>query len=261
MKKLHYKLKSGFSGEITTIGDLRVVKLAPFEEGLLAWWKHDEGSGTTLNDYQEGNNGTIRGSNFWSHTAPDGNPCGYYQGYTESVNSIGTGLGITGSISIMVGLKIYTLNDLKMILTKERLNSPRINYRFYINSYPHQIRFFYNDTGGSGHTWSSEVGVTTFAWRIFTMIYTYGMGNSFRMFEYDGAESEINGSWAIGNGNVGVGSTDGYVQIGSFDSIGDDSGMGKLFQGNMGDILLFNKYLSSEERARNYNVLKGRYNL
>lgn len=229
---------------------------------LQAWWKHDEGTGITLTDYGGSTDGTIVGANFWDNMAPDGSPCGTYDGSTNYINGLGTGLDRTDGESVTFMIAFYS--DIENDATPRELISRYIggtgaNYLLYLRNATDEFSF--NVALGASETYgTSDFNLVTSTWYILTLVYTFGTGSTAAVYKNGAA---VTGSWTAGDGDGTPSTGTGYTIIGAVDTSAtpDDVADIQFWQGRIGDVLLYTRILTQSEITANYNALKGRYNL
>lgn len=258
------RFDNGNARHLVVLSDGAIVK-----DGLLAWWKHNEGSGAVLTDYQEGRNGTIRnpGATFWANKAPDGSPIGTYNAVNQDVNGIGQALALIGAVPITLVAAIYTASiaqaELKCIISKRDTSQNGENYNLYQDDIDKdELTFRYTSAVAVFHGYrTTNLKLIVNTWHIITVRFVFGTPGSIVI--YDGT-TPLAGAWVAGDGSAGAQDTsNGYTHIGSMDSSNppDDSGNIRLWNGRLGDVLLYNKALSVDEVAQNYSALRSRYGL
>jgi hypothetical protein len=240
---------------------------------LLAWWKHDEGTGTTIDDYIGTSDGellSITQAEMWANNAPDGNPCGTYPADTlnHAVNDIGTGLALaSGDITIVAACYFDTIDGSHNTVLSKRAWAPAggtsSNYGFRregTGGYLNDVSFYYYGTGW--HVWTSDTGfLSTGNWYILTFTYTFGTGASSVL--YNGTSVQTGDWYLVGDGTELPGATNQYVQIGGVSEwvAGNDDTSQECMRGRLGDILLYDTVLTTTEVTQNFNALRDRYGL
>ena len=229
-------------------------------EGLLAWWRHDEGTGLVIKDSKNGYNGTGVGLT-WG-TCPDGvTPFAWYLP-TDYTHGIGNVLKITGGFTIMVAIRPNVLVANRCIIAKRRGagGTQRCNYQLLLAAAPDEIGFFF--TEGDTATWASYVttnlNMQVNSWYFVTISYTFGDAGSMKVYK---GTTLLTGGWGAGGG-VGYNSNElNYVILGSMNdnNPGQDIGTANWWEGGIGDLLLYNKTLVLPEITQTYNALKPRY--
>lgn len=229
-------------------------------DSLLAWWKHEEGTGTILGDSHGSFDGTVGGTltNFWDNTTLDGTPVGTYDASTNYVNGIGTGLAITGGISITATIYCTNVASGVASMVVSKRNGTTGNWQINRLAGDTDVRFLYHGASGWHLFDTTDFSMANNTWYILTFIYTFGTGSTAKMYR---DLTQCTASWTQLDGDEAPDNTADYVQIGSYDSVGDDSGSGLFWRGRLGDILIYNKVLSFAEITQNFNTLRDRYGL
>lgn len=241
-------------------------------DNLLAWWKHDEGSGLVLNDYQGSFDGDIQGANFWANNGPDGNPVGTYDGVNRFINGLGTGLGWSGTDSrtLVFAFRTDTVSSegAPNALMNRRGTLPAtlnqiIQQTLHLGGKEKEFVFSYRGDDDNMQGWyTTNFVLAVDTWYIATFTCTMGTPGDMKVYRN---LTELTGVWGLGDGNregkviAGVNSL-----IGDSDEAEDDSGSGsgggcKRWEGQMGDILIYDSILNLASVTQNFNALKDRY--
>lgn len=229
----------------------------PVTDNLLAWWKHDEGAGAQLTDYQNAYNGNIVGSGFWANNGPDANPVGTYDGATNYVKNIGTQPKIDTSITVVTGIYVDSDsgNYIYLVRTIGDMNPP-VNYSCRIYSGKFSFMFF---DGNDDAQWRSTAAfVSADTWYLLTFVYTYGVTASAKL--YNGV-TDVPGSWLVAGDQLQEDSETAFLRIGAGTIDQDDSPPSLPLAGRMGDMLIYNAIVDSEGVANNLTALGPRYSL
>lgn len=250
---------------ISTVGNLGIAGCGTISvearlANLNAWWKHDEGTGTTLTDYGDNTySGTIRGSGFWANNGPNGSPVGTYDGSTNDVNAIGQNrMPTTGWVTVVAAIynATYAAETTYSILVER--GHTRTTLMLYISG--GELNWQWYGTNWNG-TCTSDFPAVADTWYIITAIRHWGAGEDDAF--YNGTTLLTRGADSNDVDELPE-AADHYLHIGSGDygtAGDDDTDLSGPWDGYLGDILLYSRQLSFGEIERNFNSLRSRYNL
>jgi PGF-CTERM protein/uncharacterized repeat protein (TIGR01451 family) len=213
---------------------------AQSDEGLVAEWHFDEGSGGVVEDSSgNGNDGVIHGASwvdgkFGKALSFDGRDDYVDCGNDES-------LDITDEITIEAWVKRSATGVMHIVdrrPTAIELNT-ELNYDlgFYRDN---KLRFYYRNSGDTAwHIWHSTDAYTdTTNWQHFALIFTFGDGSSIKTYRNG---QIISGSWIEGNGN------DAVVNIDSPVHIGRATYGANPFSGIIDEVRIYDRALTADE--------------
>jgi len=196
------------------------------------------GSGLTVNGLIGGINGTlVNGVGFTSSN----NGCFIFDGTNDYMN-IGnnSALGITNNITIITYFK-YTLFDKQW---QSIVNKGDNSYRLHRYSYSNQISFGINQFGGQDNP-----TITNFisnSW--------YFLAATFSLPDVKLYVNGVLDATSTYSSPIAVSSYDLYI--------GENAQVpGRYFNGNISQVMIYNRALSAAEIKQNYNATKKRYGL
>jgi hypothetical protein len=201
------------------------------------------GSGTTIYDLSGfGNTGTL--TNGPTYSGLNGGSI-FFDGTNDSVN-ITRSSALTSATSITVQFWVYLLQGANTCI---RNSDVAWLFEFGTNAnnapastYP---QFFLNTSNGQAFIYGNSA-IGTSVWKNCAATYSAG---SIKMY-IDGALFATSTA-ASGSGNIIYSS--GYLNLGYID--------GETFNGNISQVLVYNRVLSATEISQNYNATKSRYNI
>lgn len=203
--------------------------------GLVAWYPMTEGSGTTLNDYQGTNNGTLTNGPTWQKEK-DGGYSLKFNGSNQTVN-IGSGLstGLTKiTISIWFNPVVVTGGNYRGIISELYAGDGNVQFTLCLNNTGLLFGGFYDGT------WR-QVSDTSSA--IITNTWTHGVGT------YDGNYIRIYKNGVLvatstdQSRNLPIG-TNGWMIARRHDTY---EAPNNHFNGKIGETIIWNRALTSNE--------------
>lgn len=228
-------------------------------DGLVGWWKFDEGTGTTAADSSgNSNTGTLVNSPSW--TAPSNSQIKYANPYCLTFNGSNnyvsvannSTLNFTTSTTISISLWAYCTNIATtntMVIKGRTLSVETPNYAFRIDA--SKVNFFYRDSGNTvWQIWTSTNNVSQNSWNHLVVIFTFGVGSSINVF-FNGVLQS--GSWTSGTGNVTPFVNSEPLWIGADKPIGASTPT-EIFNGSIDDVRIYNRALGADEVKALYNA-------
>lgn len=198
--------------------------------GLLGWWKFDEGSGTTVADSSgNGNTGTLTNTT-WTSTSKQGPFAGSFNGSSSSVD-IGVFDSLSGLTSLSACAWIFPtiIDSAEHAILRKQTNK----WNMIISS-SNTLRW--EDSGGQKFS-SSALSANSWYHVCFTT-----SGGSWVWY--------INGA----QDNTGSNTTTIGSDTGSDCYIGSNSGIQFFFGGTIDDVRVYNRQLSSTEVSSIFNL-------
>jgi len=144
------------------------------EEGLVAYWKFDEGSGTTAADSSgNGNDGTITGAT-WTTSSAWGDYALSFDGADDYVNvSDDNSLDLDSEFTLLAWVKSREIGVSQAIITKQ---NPGVetgdadNYQFMLDA-DGTIRLFFEDGAHINYAYYSDATVTQDTWTLVAAVF------------------------------------------------------------------------------------------
>jgi hypothetical protein len=185
--------------------------------------------------------------------------------------TIGNGLGyyITSAITIVAA--VYTTDNTngspvaQAIIGKRKDEgaTSRTNFKFSVATsagVAGRLQFSFSPVDSNTinlyRASNDDYLIANNTWQIVAVTFTYGDSDSIKL--YRGTDL-VPGAWADGAGSATPGGSSAYLHIGSVDWPGDDSGHNQAFSGRMGDVLIWDKALTSDKITQVYNALISQY--
>ncbi len=147
------------------------------------------------------------------------------------------------------------------ILTKiDPSNSDKRNYEIAfsgtgLNATNNSFSFFYrNSTNTTWNGFSTSATYTDTNWYNFSLTYTMSVSSSAKIYSNG---IQVNATWKDGTGN----DTPTTTGVGSFLIGTTNNPSPEYFNGNIGNIKIYNRALSAAEVLQNFNALRGRYGI
>ena len=228
------------TGAITTGSNLSLSPLFS-SNGLVGYWKFDEGSGTKVNDYSGlGNNGIWNGTgSHWATGKVGGG--GQFNAVNDSVSIAGSAnLNITGPVTFSAWINTNSLypSNYGMFFEGSDLNSylSVSDGNILLSLSVGGIRYSFNSWIGGG----SSIPINTWSYAVATW------DGSMMKIYVNGILRNSAGPYA---GALSL--TTGVMTIGQF-----ASGSSYYFNGSIDDARIYNRALSAAEIMALYNATK-----
>jgi Tfp pilus assembly protein PilV len=206
-------------------------------ENLAANWQFDEGSGSTAADDENSNNGTLIGSPAWQ-TGSNGsghslNFNGSNQYMTAPDNST---LDISGPITISAWAKTATLSQNHVIVSKKCDSSTN---GFSFSEFYSQLEFEYGSKGAGSYAYSSSGVLSANTWQHVVVTFD-GTNIKFYVNGVDAGSSVVTPTSVQPNSST--------LYVGAYPC------GGYYFNGNLDNVRVFSRALSSTEVASLYSL-------
>jgi hypothetical protein len=205
------------------------------KQGLVAYYPMDAGSGSTLEDKTElGNDGAIEGSS-WNGESKIGENCLDFDGEDDKVDLFNEENFRLPKFSISAWAKT-SLDDGTAIFF--RGDADQYEYLLYNTGGDSSIRVYVTDSSGSSY-YAKTSAATDGNWHHFVGTWD---GTELKIF-MDGSLQE-----SVEVGDITLYSSSGNVNIGYY-STGND-----YFEGNIDEVRIYNRALSTPEIKALYNL-------
>lgn len=221
----------------------------------IGYWNFDEGNGCLAFDVSAGQNGELLPrcpKNGPSWVSSIRNKSLNFDGRNDYVDVIDPGdnsvldFGHGETISIATWVK-PTKNGLKTILSKGRVESTKSNYALRLGSgrARNQFTFYYRNAADTRfHTWTADdTPARLNEWQHITITYTFGKGDSFKMY-VDGVQQS--GNWVNGNGNDVPVQTNESLRFGAIQNR-PNGRQTEMWAGSIDEVRIYNRGLSQTE--------------
>lgn len=234
--------------------------------GYASWWKHNEGSGLGIIDYgTDTTNASFQGmaENLWAFNGPDGNPVGCYLGAPNAFsNDIGATVHIAGSANTpsMTWLFAFYHKDPNQdpadtIISKQDRGNDS-NWKFEIIS----NKLWYDSHFGDVRS-CSNLNLAASTWYIAAMtLVCDAVGQTTQWYFWNSTTSAISAASGGLYGHDPDGEDD-YIIIGGYDGAGDESSAEQVWEGLLGDIVIWDTMVASSDIEDSMKSIKDRYNL
>lgn len=221
---------------VAVLGLLALGNSAYAVEGMISYWKFDEGSGVTAGDSVGDNDGTLINGPVWT-TGQVGGALSF-DGINDYVDLGSVNINIPGDFTITAWIKaIQSRSNYRVILSKGPKNTG--HYEIYLNIGTGELKFYSNDIGDIG---SGRI-VDDNTWHHITVTYN---GANIKFYVDGNLESSPSASGSITSENE-------IFYIGR--QIIDSS---MPFNGLIDEVAVFDRALTLEEIQQHYqNGLNG----
>lgn len=178
-----------------------------------AYWKFDEGTGTTAKDSTtNANNGTLTNGPTWqTEDQCISGKCLYFNGSTSYINSGNSNsLKITGNMTLSAWIKISDYSGHHQIMSKHSLSTDA-SYDFWIDNGTGRLYFRIYSNGTSFAVFNSPNALSTNQWHYVTGVYNgsnmllYVDGVQVASGAYSGGIFNSNANLTIGSDTYGTG--------------------------------------------------------
>ncbi len=221
----------------------------PLSEGLLGYWKLDDGSGTSAADATgNANTGTLTGGPSWTtgqiNGAVDFDGTDDYITVSDPASGV---LDIADSANFTVtgwfNRDTFTTDD-TILAKRNGIASTDTGYIVYVDDATDKLTFEVSD-GTDEYQMESSSTFTSTGWNYFTIIWNDSSSSLSKMY-INGIEQSTTNTGTFGN----VNSLANAVAL----NFGAESDAGNPFDGKLDDIRLYNRPLSVEEVLRLYRT-------
>ena len=216
---------------------------AQSDDGLVAEWHFDEGSGSVLKDSSgNGNDGTIYGA-----TWVEGK-YGKALSFDGSIDYVDLGDVLdfdgTDNFAICGWSKYSSTNTYASIVTKEQTNSPWTGYALYSN-YAGVVKAYMREGNDNKEVDTPSDPYADGEWHYYVMV---NDGSSDTLYLY------IDGNFIGRDTNLNVGdcNTVAHLNIGTRDNLKDSTGGKWCFNGVVDEVRIYNRALIEEEIKEHY---------
>jgi hypothetical protein len=206
------------------LGLLALCRPAYAVEGMVSYWRFDEGSGTTASDSIGSNDGTIYGATWTTGIV---NSALSFDGVDDYVDLGSVNINIPGDFTITAWIKaIQSRSNYRVILSKGPKNTG--HYEIYLNISTGELKFYSNDIGdiGSGRIVDDNI------WHHITVTYN---GANMKFYVDGNLESSPSASGSITSENEIF-----YIGRQIID-------LSMPFNGLIDEVAIYNRALTDEE--------------
>ncbi|MHC4556201.1 MAG: LamG domain-containing protein [Planctomycetota bacterium] len=209
---------------VQVLGLLALCRPAYAVEGMVSYWRFDEGSGTTASDSIGSNDGTIYGATWTTGIV---NSALSFDGVDDYVDLGSVNINIPGDFTITAWIKaIQSRSNYRVILSKGPKNTG--HYEIYLNISTGELKFYSNDIGdiGSGRIVDDNI------WHHITVTYN---GANMKFYVDGNLESSPSASGSITSENEIF-----YIGRQIID-------LSMPFNGLIDEVAIYNRALTDEE--------------
>jgi formylmethanofuran dehydrogenase subunit C len=211
------------------------IKNLSINNGLVGYWKFDEGVGTVAKDSSgNGNDGTLTNGPIWSTTVPSTrfyNPNSLsFDGANDFVSlPANSSLNITGAITMSTWIKTTT-TAIDVFIGGYQDSNPYLGYGWCMGCISTGKPSYWS--GGYGSWTSASSAVNDNAWNHIAVVVASGTARFYKNGIADGTSTS-----AVPNSYSGT------------RYIGSNGSVGNAFAGNLDDVRIYNRALSASEIA------------